>query len=246
MRHFLLLDANVMAGYYLPRSLAWKRARERIRLIVDAARTGEADLFLYIPNFAIAETFGVFIKHGLGQWNHQVKKAGGKLDRRVYERLIRQFQADIHNGTLVNQYELSRYHILGINWVAPIDHYFQISRKRGKNKGKRIQPAGAFDHLIISMGIQLANVHGADAVTIVSTDQRMCAVVEKCRSGLKSAVVQKLKMHIAKSVTGREYSPKLYPRCLNLGTAAKSDLIESLGSWPLQSQTPSGVYRWTR
>lgn len=239
---YLLLDANVVAGYYLPRSLSSGRARQRIENILDSIRSGGSEYFLYIPNFCIAETFSVFMKHGFGKWNSHVARAGGKIDRRVYERLVNQFQKDIHNGHFINQYELSRYHVLGINLVAPVDHHFQISR--GKKKYHR--PMSTLDHLIVSMGIQLAHVHGAENVVIVTADSRLTDVLEKCKSGLKASVVKKLKLHIAERVTGRPFSPNLYPRHLNLKDASKDNLISALGSWPLPVGKLPRAYRWTR
>jgi hypothetical protein len=240
-RLFLLLDANVTSGYYLPRCLSSLRARKRIELIVNSARSGASDFFLYIPNFCIAETFSVFMKHGFSSRNRHVVNAGGKLDRRFYRSLVEQFQSDIHNGTLINQYELSRYHILGINWVAPIDHYFKIRRRHAEHR-----PMGTFDHLLVSMGIQLSKVHGPDNVVIVSTDTRLCDVVSKCRGGLKAKVVRRLKLDIAEEVTGRPYSPSLYPRCVNLATATKWQLTEHFGQWPLPVANIGRVYRWLR
>ncbi len=79
-----------------------------------------------------------------------------------------QFHEDIHNGRFIYQYELSRYHILGINLVAPIDHHFQITR----GKDQRHEPMGTFNHPIISMGIQLAHIHGSASVAILSSDDR--------------------------------------------------------------------------
>lgn len=65
-RTYVLLDANVAAGYYLPRSLRSVRARSRIESIIDASRSETGDLFLYIPNFCIAEVFGTFMKYAFG------------------------------------------------------------------------------------------------------------------------------------------------------------------------------------
>jgi hypothetical protein len=222
--------------------LSSKRAAKRIKVIFDSARTGESDFFFYIPNFCIAETFSVFMKHAFGKWNTHVKKAGGRIDRRVYESLVKQFQADIHNGAFLNQYELSRYHVLGINLVAPIDHHFQITR----GGAKRHVPSGTFDHLLISMGLQLAKIHGPDNVIIVSSDMRLCKVLDKCRSGLKANVVKKLKLRIGENVTGRAYSPSLYPSCINLVSAKTRDLVHAFGRWPLPVGIVRRVYRWTR
>lgn len=239
-RRYLLLDANVVAGYYLPRSLNSERARDRIAGIINSARTSAVDLFLYIPNFCIAETFSCFMKHGFSPRNQHVKSAGGKIDLRVYESLVNQFQKDIHNGSVINQYELSRYHVLGVNLVAPIDHYFKI-RRRDKNH----LPMGTMDHLIISMGIQLGKIHGPEHVIVISTDTRLCDVVEKARAGLGDQVVRKLKLNIAKEVTGRAYSPSIYPRCVNLASARNQDLADVFGTWPLPIGKMPKVYRWT-
>jgi hypothetical protein len=61
---FVLLDANVVAGYYLPESLDWKRARPRIKELIDSVRAeASPEVFLYIPSICIAEVFGVFHKY---------------------------------------------------------------------------------------------------------------------------------------------------------------------------------------
>jgi hypothetical protein len=48
---FLLLDANVTAGYYLPQSLRSTRAASRIAFILNSVRTRKSDHFLYFPNW---------------------------------------------------------------------------------------------------------------------------------------------------------------------------------------------------
>lgn len=236
---YLLLDTNVVAGYYLPRSLDSKRARERIGIILDSIRSGASSHFLYMPNFCIAETFSVFMKHAFGRWNRHVKKAGGKIDARVYESLVDQFVQDIHNGKFIYQYELSRYHILGINLVAPIDHHYQITRGKKNHK-----PMGTFDHLIVSMGIHLAHIHGSENVVIVTADSRLADTLAKCKSGLKPAVVRKLKLKIAEDVTGREFGPSLFPKHVNLKDASIDELRAVFGEWPLPMAKMPKVYRW--
>lgn len=237
---YLLLDANVTAGYYLSRSLGSLRARKRVELILNAIRAGAWNHFLYIPNFCIAEVISVFMKYGFGHWNKHVQKAG-KIDRRVYQRLVRQFQIDIHNGKAIYQYELSRYHILGINLVAPIDHHFQVRRGR-----KNHRPMSTFDHLIISMGIQLAHIHGASNVCILTSDRRLADVLARCKSPIKASTIKKLKLSIAKDVTGKPFSAALFPRHLDLATATKQELASVFGNWPPPSHKKPDVYRWTK
>lgn len=236
---WFLLDANVTAGYYLPRSLNSKTAAKRIESIIDSVRSGVRNDFFYIPNICIAEVFSVFMKHCFGEWNKHLKKKG-TIDSRVYERLVRQFQADIHNGHFLYHYELNRYHVLGINLVAPIDHYFKISRGQKKN----VIPMGTFDHLIISMGMHLAHIHGPENVCILSADDRLTDILKKCKSGIKKSTVKKLKLNIAEEVTGRAFGPTLFPKHLNLKTATKKELVAVLNDWPLPSGKTPKVYRW--
>jgi len=239
---YILLDANVVAGYYLPRSMPFKRARDRIECILDSVRSKATDHFLYIPNFCIAEVFSVFAKHAFGDWNPHVKRSGGPLDKRVYQSLRDQFAKDIHNARLFYHYELSRYHILGIDLVAPVDHYFQITR--GKKKNHR--PAGTFDHLIISMGVHLAHIHGQDNVCLVTADDRLSNVLDKCRVGLPARTLRKLKLDNATEVAGKPFGPTIFPRCLNLKTATNSELADVFGVWPPPVGDIPDTYRWLR
>jgi len=141
------------------------------------------------------------MKHTFGSWNRHVKPKG-TLDTRVFGSLRHQFQDDIHNGRFIYHYELSRYHVLGMNLVAPVDHYFQISRRK-----KNLSPMGTLDHLIISMGIHLAHIHGNDNVAILSADNRLTDILAKCKSHIPAATVAKLKLNDATEITGRRFSP---------------------------------------
>lgn len=235
---YLLLDANVTAGYYLPRSLRAKKARDRIENIFDSIRSSKREDFLYMPNICIAEVFSVFMKHSFGSWNRQVK---GTIDTRVYNSLVQQFQTDIHSGKFIYHLELNRYHILGINLVAPIDHYYKISR--GK---KHVAPMGTFDHLIISMGIHLAHIHGSDNVCVISADDRLTDILAKCKSRIPVDTVRKLKLSIAEEVTGKPFGPDIFPCYLNLKNCTKNELVNVFGNWPLEVGNVPDVYRWTR
>ncbi len=235
---YLLLDSNVTAGYYLPRSLDSKRGRERIEIIFNSVRSGASHHFFYLPNFCVAEVFSVFMKHSFGAWNAHLKKKG-TIDTRVYNSLVRQFQSDIHNGRFIYHYELSRYHILGINLVAPVDHYYRFSR--GK---KPVVPMGTFDHLIISMGIHLAHIHGPDNVAIISTDDRLINIMARCIGGIPRDTIRKLKLDKAEVITGRPFKPKIFPRYANLKSPGTLQLTELFGEWPLPVGRMPSVYRW--
>jgi len=236
---YFLIDTNVAAGYYLPRSLNSIKARNSIRLILNYIRTYPGEHFIYIPNFCVAETFSVFMKHSFGQWNRHVQSKG-TIDTRVYKKITAQFQKDIHNGTFMYHYELSRYHILGVNLVAPIDHYYKISRGR-----KNVSPMGTFDHLIISMGIHLAHIHGRDNVCLLSCDDRLIDILKKCKTHIPRSVVEKLQLDKAHELTGRMFGPKLFPKHLNLKKATKQEYERVFEKWPLPDLKVRNVYRYT-
>lgn len=238
---YLLLDANVTAGYYLPRSLSSKKARDRIEIIFDSVRSGRSDFFFYLPNFCVAEVFSVFMKHSFGAWNSHVKKKG-TIDTRVYMSLVKQFQDDIHNGKFIYHYELSRYHVLGINLVAPVDHYFRFRRGKKRN----VTPMGTFDHLIISMGIHLCRIHGRDNVAVISSDDRLTDILQKCCDGIHRKTKKKLHLQNTEELTGIPFEPATFPRGVNLKSATEKELGEVFGSWPLAVGSVGPVYRWKR
>ena len=62
---------------------------------------------------------------------------------------------------------------------------------------------GTFDHLIISMGIHLAHIHGRDNVVILSSDDRLTNIMSRCRRGIPARTIQRLGLDIAEEATGR-------------------------------------------
>jgi hypothetical protein len=181
------------------------------------------------------------MKHAFGGWNPHVRRKGGTVDKRVYESLVSQFQKDIQNGKFIYHLELNRYHVLGINLVAPIDHYYRIS------KGKEVVfPCGTFDHLIISMGITLSHIHGRNNVYIVSADDRLTDILAKCSSINNPATISKLKLDIAREVVGKPFDKELFPKYVNLKTAKKADLKVAFGTWPLEVGNVPTHYRWLK
>jgi len=238
---YILLDANVTAGYYLPHTLDYVKAAERIELLFNSIRSKGSDHFLYLPNFCVAEVFSVFGKHSYGKWNQQVKKKGGVIDTRVYESVCKQFEKDIHNGNLIYHLELNRYHVFAIDLVAPVDHYFKMDRKN-----KWVTPAGTFDQLIVAMGIHLAHVHGQENVCIVSTDNRLVNLVKKCRTEIPKETIKSLKLNKAKEIAGKKFSKEIFPRALHLGRCSEKDLKEILGGWPLPIKKHGKAKRYVR
>lgn len=239
---YLLFDTNVVAAYYLPHSHKSQKLRERTKSIFDAKRSGGEDLFFYLPNFCVAEVFSVFMKHSFSSWNRHVKST---IDTRIYKRLVGQFQADIHNANLIYHYELSRYHVLGVNLVAPVDHYFQFSRHVGGKK-KNLSPMGTYDHMIISMGIQLTKIHGQGNVGIISGDDRLINILKKCRAKIPDSTIKKLRLDQCESITGIPFRPEVFPVPLNLKDATTGELGKFFGRWPLQIGQVPKHYRYVK
>ena len=234
---YIVLDTNLVVGYYLPRALNHQQARERVRTLVDSVRSGESEHFFYIPNIVIAEAFSIFAKYSFGRYNRHVVRNGGTIDTRVYQSLCRQFHTDIHNGRLFYQLELNRYHVLGIDLVAPIDHYFKIQRTQ-----RYAQPAGTFDQIIVAMGIHLGHLHGVENVLLATADTRLTQLVSKCRSNIPATTVERLKLARAEDVAGKRFSRDLFPEAIHIGNARVSDLQRLFGQWPLPVGNLGGRY----
>jgi hypothetical protein len=227
---YFIIDANIAAGYYLPQSMTSEKARYRIKCIIDYIRLNIDKHFIYIPNICIAETFSVFYKYAFGAWNPHVIK-NGKITRTQFLDIVDKFQTDIHNGKFMYHYEVNRYHILGINYIAPIDHYFQYSRKT--NAKKRITPMGTFDHIIISMAMHLSHIHGNKNTCLITTDSRMSNMLNKCKSKISRKTQERIGLDIAENVCGRPFSMNLFPEHLNLKDCTNDDLVKIFGKWPL-------------
>ena len=226
---YCLFDANVIAAYYCPRTTRSIKVIEYARNLIESVRSGESDHFFYIPNFCIAEVFSVFMKYAYSRWNKQTK--GGTIHGWVHNRLRKQFEADIHNAKLFYHYELSRYHVLAINLVAPIDHHYKLYR-RGRGGGAQA-PAGTFDQLIIAMGIHLVRIHGASNVVVITTDDRLARIIEKCGGAIPATTYIRLHLKEASEFTGIPFRPDSFPLVLNLKKATKAQLQHLFGEWPL-------------
>jgi len=231
---FLLLDANVVAGYYLPQSLNSPKAQNRVQNIIDAVRNGAApEVFLFMPTLCIAEVFSVFARYCFAKWDQRVKKnlAGG-LHSKAYRAIRRRFRDDLHNGKTLQQVDLNRYHILATDLIAPVDAYYEYYRHRtgGAKHQKRMMQAA--DHCIIGMGIHLARMLGRDNFAIVTADHRLADILGRATS-VKATTAGKLGLITTARELGLNYGASIYPRVLNLAKAADGDLETFFGVWPL-------------
>ena len=230
---YCLFDANVVAAYYCPKTTRSIRVWESARALIESVRSGGSKHFLYIPNFCIAEVFNVFMKYAYSRWNRHT--ATSRIDRRVHRSVQKQFQDDIHNASLFYHYELSRYHVLAINLIAPIDHHYKMARKRRRGAGH--SPAGTFDQLIIAMGMHLVKIHGSGNVVIITSDDRLAKIIERCRAGIPLSVRNRLRLVDAFKLTGISFKRDSFPIVINLKTATKRELESVFGDWPPEIKT---------
>lgn len=227
---YLLLDACVIAAYYLPESATrYSYLGTRANSLIDAIKTGHLGAKkLLIPSICVPEVFSIFAKYRFGEWNHHVNKT---IDDTVYWKARLSFRNDIHNGKHIQQFELSRYHIFATDLISPVDHHYEYYRNRN-NKSKRKIPMGAFDHTIIGMGIELVKSRGAEDVLIITSDRRLGHILDKARSVPEKIAAQLGLVRTAKDL-GLKYGAAIYPQVVNLATARDSELKEKLGDWPL-------------
>jgi len=234
-RRFVLLDANIVAGYYLPESLESVQAKKRIKNIIDAVRNGGTlEVLLFIPNLCIPEVFAVFAKYGFAIWERSVKRNLPKgIKKTRYKEIRENFRSDLHRGSLLQPIELNRYHILAADLISPVDANFEYYRNRQNRKTKRYKKMmGAADHTIIGMGINLSKIHGRNNFAILTADRRLADILTRANSVNKNTA-KRLGLVKTAQELGLEYGANIYPYVINLANATKNELRRFFGVWPL-------------
>jgi len=224
-RHYFLLDACVAAAHFAPKTAHSANLKSRAQTLLSGGAPGMEVRFL-IPNFCIAEVFAVFEKYRWGKtWNKHVKVA---LTPAEFAAARRDFGGAIHNGARILQVELDRYHVLCVDLISPVNNAYKI--KRDRSIKRNVTPAKAYDMLLVAMGMWLQHQYGQDALTVVTGDERLAAVVERAKSAkLGNAIRQHLTA--AATTLGLTYSSELYPTVINLTQARKSELTARFPGW---------------
>jgi hypothetical protein len=235
---FVLLDANIVAGYYLPESLQSVNAKKRVNNIIEAVRKGGApEILLFIPRLCIPEVFAVFAKHYFARWDKTVqKRLPRRLTQNQYERILKKFRNDLRNADLLREVELSRHHILATDLISPIDANYQHYRNRGnarKNRAKRMM--GAADHTIIGMGIGLSRIHGREKFAILTADHRLADILTRACS-VRRSTAERLGLVKTAGRLGLDWGKDVYPRVLHLTKAKQKELRDFFGVWPLSEK----------
>lgn len=223
---YFLFDANTIASYYLPRAATSKKQVNNLRILINSVRTKKSEHFFYIPNFCIAEIFNVFYKYHFS-FNKRIEK----LNKLSFQKIRKQFEIDIHNGKLFYQYELSRYHILTINTIAPIQHHYKLSRN--ECRPGRLN-ASTYDLMIIGMGIHLVKIHGKNNVYIVTSDARINKIIKKCNTiKLSDNLKNTLDIYFSEKFTGVNFNSENFPNCIDPSTDSNKKFEKIFGAWPL-------------
>jgi len=182
---FVLLDANLVAGYYLPDTLNSVRSRPYVQNLLDSVKNeASPEIFLYIPALCIPEVFAVFAKYRFAIWDKAVQKnLSKKFKKSDYDTVLTAFQNDLHNNNILNSIELNNYHILATHLISRIDANFEYYRKGKTRKSTRQKKMmGAADHSIIGIGINLAKIHGRENFAICTADHRFSDILTRATS----------------------------------------------------------------
>lgn len=218
------------AAHFASKSTQSANLRKRANALLTGS-SPDVQLRFLIPNFCIAEVFAVFEKYRWGRtWNKQVKSSHA-LTPKEFESARIDFGDAIHNGSLLLQTELGRYHILSIDLISPVNAAYQIQRRRRRNKAFfNPRPASTYDMLIAAMGIWLKHEHGPEYFTVVTGDERLSLVVERAKS-IKLSRPMKTHLNDVASDLGLKYGPDLYPEVINLTRANPSDIRARFPNW---------------
>lgn len=227
-RHYVLLDANVPAAAFAPKTTGNQTLLARASAMLKGS-TPDFDVKFLMPNFCIAEAFAVFEKYRWGRtWNAHVK-AINTLTPTEFVNARAGFRSAIHNASGILQVELDRYHVLCVDLISPVNNAYKINRNRGGKK-KPSRPGSTYDMLIAAMGIWLAQQHGRGNFTIVTGDQRLADVLYRARSVALSRAISTHLTDTAASL-GLTYGPDLYPEAIDLAHASKAELRARFPNW---------------
>jgi hypothetical protein len=231
-RKFVLLDTSAILGYYVPEAATSPKAAQRVQILLDAVRHHHADVQLLIPNIAVAEVFCQLARLCYSSWDKQVARKfvgnGKTLDTRRYKTACNNFRRDLHNGALLYQEAVNRYHILALDLIAPIDKYRKFYRS------KTTRSMGASDLLIGAMTMHLARVHGKPHVALIANDRRMEAIFAKAGPALKESTAQRLGLvSKSKELGFGDWCTDIYPQVIDLARCTDKKLETFFGAWPL-------------
>ena len=229
---YILLDTCLLAGYYAPQTLLkHRKAADRITILINSVKNqASPHLRLLSPEICVAETQTVLSKYAYAGWHRESKsKKPESIHGKTYKTLKKEMREDFHGGRCIESIPLQRYHVLAKHLVAAVDHTFHQKRRNGKDP---VNPLGGVDQLIAGTAVWLSRFLGEGRLILVSTDQRLVAVMNRCRK-LKLERAQKLGFCDVCDEIGIVWSQSLYPEAVHLETVSDKHLQTLFGAWPL-------------
>jgi hypothetical protein len=238
---YVLLDANVLAGYYAPKTLIRGNAAERIKMLIDSVRCGcSSHIRLLTPEICMAEAQTVLSKYCIRKWNgHKPKREDPQaIHGKTYRALVRQMRDDLHGGKLIESVPLARYHVLAKKLITTIDHNLRLPTKDGNGYLKEL---GGTDQLICGTAIWLSRFLGPSRFCVVTADYRLHKVLTRARSATPAQARLWRLDDFARDTFGWAWSREIMPRSIYLPTATETQMRSIFGAWPLPTQKRKAI-----
>ena len=230
---YLLLDANVFAGYYAPQTFTKNTldAGDRIQTIIDSVRKGcSPQIKLLVPEICVAEAQTVLSKHANSKWKGKRKRDDKQaIHGRTYQGIVKKMRSDLHGGNLIESVPLQRYHVLAKHLVTPIDHHLHLKQQGNNNVVKEL---GGTDQLICGTAARLTPLLGAETLVFITTDYRLMKGLEKAQKVTEKRATAWGVIDVAKDI-GIQWNVSIYPQAIHLSRISESKLRDLFGSWPL-------------
>lgn len=197
---------------------------------------------LYSPSFATAEAQCVLDKQRLCDWWGAVKKDPAlRLNKREYTGAQSRL-AELVRSRHIQRLELDPDHLELMRLASSVNFRYQVRRRSkdkvtGKLTGDRVRPPmGTADCLLVALAIDLCTKVGSERTVIVTADRRLSDVVSRCRRlGPKNA--KSLGLLAIASRFALDWSPSIYPDCVDLAKVTDTDLAIALRGWPLPQRS---------
>jgi len=197
-------------------------------------------LQLYIPSFGITETQCVLDRHYLCDWHGAAKDRKYRLTKAEYSNATSKLR-ELQKVRQLHRLELDSQHLDAASLVSVVNSKYQVRRRatapnKNKKTGSRVKPPmGAADCLLLGLSIELGLRVGVGDVVVVTADNRMTDVADRCRR-LTDANARTCGLYDIALRLGVQWSSELYPRCIHLARCTEAELSTLCGHWPLPTR----------
>ena len=220
----VVVDANILAAGFCPITHKDETVRQRSEILIKSIC--EADwpfIRIYAPSICIAEALGVIDRYKYCTWHGELRADPSKqLSDSDYQEVLSRLNDSVKSRKIV-QIEHEPDHILFSNLISPVNAFYQLGDSN---------PMGATDCVIGAFAILMKTRLFCKRVILVTADSRLASVINKCR-GLTVAEAKSLKLMETSTICGINWSPEIYPECINLKDALEEVLIKHFLGWPL-------------